>query len=390
MKTTLATLIALEALAWASDPAGAQDAVTQKEIDAAIGRGLQYLPNAPSTAGGIGGNCDELILLTMIIGGSSEKTYEPLLKNVLQAPLEWTYKVSLLAMCLEELDPTGYQNKIAQCAQFLVDNQCRNGQWNYGRPTEATKEFKFDEPPAPKRKDVETKSRGVRDFSVPVREHKRPARPIPVKQTRQGIDAAGDNSNSQYAALGLRACFDANIKMPEEVLQLGHRWWTESQCPDESASKAGKDAVATGALVVTPKVQGWNYTRPGPEGQNPYHAMTAGAVGARVIYEYMEKRDWKKDAVTAAGVNWLSKHWSVDLNYYYLYALERAGMLYGTEKIGDHDWYWEGARAIVPAQKPDGSWGERPKPEENTWDTCFAILFLKKATRAIASVDNRR
>ena len=41
-------------------------------------------------------------------------------------------------------------------------------------------------------------------------------RKIPVRRTRDGI-AGGDNSNSQYAALGLRACAEAGILIPKEV-----------------------------------------------------------------------------------------------------------------------------------------------------------------------------
>jgi len=370
-----------------SAAAAAEAQVGQKEIDRAIARGLESLKGAPSTAGGIGSNCDELILLAMIHGGASEKTYEPLLKNVLGAPLEWTYKVSLLAMCLEELDPTLYQTKIAQCAQFLVDNICKNGQWSYGRPTDGVKDMKLDEPP-PVRKAVATPKPTARDFSAPVRERRRPTRSIPVKASRAPTNDVGDNSNSQYAALGLRACADANIRLPEEILQFGRRWWTESQFPSEHGDAAGKGAVSTGGAPSS-KVQGWNYTKPGGEGQRPYHAMTAGAVGAVVIYDSLLRQDWKKDPVTIAGVNWLAAHWSVDANYYYLYALERAGMLFGTDKFGEHDWYWEGATVIVNDQNADGTWGHREKVEENTWDTCFAILFLKKATRAIASVDRK-
>ena len=51
-----------------------------------------------------------------------------------ETPLEWTYDVSLQAMILEEIDRVKYQARIAQCAQFLVDNQCPNGQWSYGEP----------------------------------------------------------------------------------------------------------------------------------------------------------------------------------------------------------------------------------------------------------------
>jgi len=64
-------------------------------------------------------------------------------------------------------------------------------------------------------------------------------------------------------------------------------------------------------------------------------------------------------------------------------------MLYGTEKFGDHDWYLEGAKSIVRSQKDDGSWGSNANDEKNEIQTCFAILFLKKATRAIATGDRR-
>ena len=51
------------------------------------------------------------------------------------------------------------------------------------------------------------------------------------------------------------------------------------------------------------------------------------------------------------------------------------------QKFGDHDWYLEGAKSIVRSQKDDGSWGTNANEEKNTVSTCFAILFLKKATK---------
>jgi hypothetical protein len=358
--------------------------VSQKEIDAAILKGAEYLKTAPSPGGHLKTNCDELILLTLIHAGVNEKTYDKFLQNSIDHPLEHTYKVALLAMCLEELDASKYQSKIAQCAQFLVDNQAANGQWSYGKPTEAVKNIPTPEPS--KAPVASGPKKTVREFGES-REHKRPKTSITVTQTRtQG--ESGDNSNSQYAALGLRACFDANIKLPEAVLAKARTWWIDSQFPDESGSKLAKNAVASGGEV--PFVQGWTYQKPGGDGnQTPYHAMTAGAVGACVIYEYMLGRDWKKDKVTIAGVNWLGKHFSVNENYYYMYALERAGMLYNTETFDGHNWYYLGARFLVDHQAADGSWGHRENKDENTWDTCFAVLFLKKATRAIATGDHK-
>ena len=51
-----------------------------------------------------------------------------------------------------------------------------------------------------------------------------------------------------------------------------------------------------------------------------------------------------------------------------------------------------GAPVILDAQKPDGSWYGGAKRCNSTWDTCFAILFLKKATQRleVASEDRLR
>jgi hypothetical protein len=73
-------------------------------------------------------------------------------------------------------------------------------------------------------------------------------------------------------------------------------------------------------------------------------------------------------------------------NGYYMYALERMGILYGTELIGTRHWYREGANAILGIQNSNGSWSK----DENewygtTWDTCFSILFLRRATRPLVA-----
>ena len=384
MARSIFVSLLLGATALAQDPG----AVSQREIDQAIRKGSEYLKTAPSTGGWLHPNCDELILLTMIVAGVPETNpkFDEYLRHCLQAPLEKTYKVALLAMSLEELDPSTYQMKIAQCAAFLLDNQASNGQWSYGAPVDV-KNYPFVE----KEKKVASvaKPDAARDFSS-AKERKKPTRQIIVPQTKTQGDK-GDNSNSQYAALGLRACFDANIKLPQDALHLARKWWVDSQFPDESeGAKAGKNSVNSGGEST--KIQGWNYQKPGEGegGGKPTHAMTAGAVGATVIYEYMLGHNFKKDEVTRAGVNWIGKNFIVSDNLYYMYAVERAGMLYDTPKFGNHDWYMEGAKHIVHAQKADGSWGNKAdKPEENTWDTCFAILFLKKATRGVATGDRR-
>ncbi|HEX4607586.1 MAG TPA: HEAT repeat domain-containing protein [Urbifossiella sp.] len=66
---------------------------------------------------------------------------------------------------------------------------------------------------------------------------------------------------------------------------------------------------------------------------------------------------------------------------YFLWSLERVGMIYGTDRIAGVDWYALGAGRLIPAQNRDGSWGGRGTygPEV---DTSFALLFLARANPA--------
>jgi hypothetical protein len=59
-------------------------------------------------------------------------------------------------------------------------------------------------------------------------------------------------------------------------------------------------------------------------------------------------------------------------DYYFLWSLERVGVIFGLEKIGQVDWYQYGADLLIPAQNPNGSWGSRV-------DTAFALLFLARS-----------
>ena len=125
---------------WAAE-APQQVVLSQKEIDKAVARGLDYLKQRPRPHGHRGfKDSDELIMLTCVHGGMSHKNpfFTEMLERKLASKLEKTYKVALLAMTLEELERVKYQLRIAECGQFLIDNQAANGQWSYGRPTDTT------------------------------------------------------------------------------------------------------------------------------------------------------------------------------------------------------------------------------------------------------------
>jgi hypothetical protein len=359
--------------------------VDQARVDQAIKRGVEFLRTAPSPGCFLDKphavpDADELILFTLLHAGvpPTDPRFQELLTRVLDAPLQRTYKVSLQAMVLEGLDPAKHQLRLFQCAQFLVDNQCKSGQWSYGEPVTMPK----DVPSIGTGGDVATTG-GLKEFGPAADAAKsKPAKKIPVKKQRDGPDK-GDNSNSQYAALGLRACHDGGIEIPEGVLSRAVAWWRMSQNPDKAAQNPYGG-------------QGWCYRGRGEEPS--YASMTAGAVGALILYSYMQKKGWKRDPSVLAGLNWLTAHFSVTANpgksgeehwySYYLYALERAGVLFGTEKLGRHEWYAEGAAVLLRDQKPNGSWEGRKKyTNSEVWDTCFAILFLRRATRPLVATE---
>jgi hypothetical protein len=61
---------------------------------------------------------------------------------------------------------------------------------------------------------------------------------------------------------------------------------------------------------------------------------------------------------------------------YFLWSLERMAVIYDLNKIGEVDWHEWGTDLILEHQQADGSWSER---FPGVPDTCFALLFLRRA-----------
>ena len=347
--------------------------VDQNKVDAAIDKGAKYLleelkKGLADVKHPHGGDIptDEIVFYTLIHSGvdPNDASFQKLLDKLLTKDLQKTYAVSLLAMSLESYDRKKYQYRIAQCAQFLVDNQCKNGQWDYGEAVPLEKK----EPP---KKDVASGGGKVdgasgktgKTESLPV---------IPVKRRQKARDS-GDNSNAQYAALGLRACLQASVNIPQETLTDAVKWWEGNQAGDG----------------------GWGYGYMGSQDPSGYGSMTAGAVGALIIFRHFLKLDYKKDPKIAKGLQWLGNNFTEKENpkyqqpsmwhLYWLYAVERVGILLGTEFLGRHEWYPEGAKFLLESQGADGSW-KGQSIGGAVADTCFAILFLRRATKPLPKV----
>ncbi|MBI4568687.1 MAG: hypothetical protein HY719_09850 [Planctomycetes bacterium] len=252
-------------------------------------------------------------------------------------------------------------------------------------------------------------------------------------QVVHGGDEVDDNSNTQYALLGLAAANRMGVKPKEadrkKLLATVKDLLEQQQKQGPPVGKFGPAAGDVNADLrrtsdaPAPMARGWGYKR-GGGWDTVTGSMTTACVASLVIcndlltgpgpkFEPLDREYGQiHQQVRAAifdGLGWVAKNFTVERNpnngawhYYYLYGLERAGVLTGQEYIGNHFWYGDGARYLLKCQikthDPDpnnngkdmfGAWDstrQNGKPGQNAEhidpleDTAFALLFLTRAT----------
>jgi hypothetical protein len=208
-------------------------------------------------------------------------------------------------------------------------------------------------------------------------------------------------------------------KMADKVLKdLRKRLGKERRTSRGKKDKSGeidKDGPKTTPVIEDPYqkygpekadmfARGWGYI---PKGKAPKYqwmeticgSMTTSGVAALMItkaglegtsgYRRFEKKINKS---IRDGCAWLAHNFTVTGNpnrggyhYYFLYGLERVGVLTLCRMLGKHDWYEEGANHLLGAQSANGEW-PATAGESALMDTCFALLFLKRATTPIVQI----
>ncbi|MHC5010808.1 MAG: hypothetical protein ACYTG6_07645 [Planctomycetota bacterium] len=226
-----------------------------------------------------------------------------------------------------------------------------------------------------------------------------------------------DNSNTQYAVLGLESAARCEIRIPEYVWLGIAAHFLAVQAPDGPERKAfplrshderprgGTDEEGVTVAPLAARERGWQYQEsrdpePGrpPTGLN-YGAMTAAGIGSLAIARsriedlprarHHEALLARIDQAIVDGFASLDRMFTVWTHpryqgwyTYYAYGLERAGMLADVWRFGIHDWYWEGAVQFLLRQSDYGVGG----PQAWSYDlgtmgtTCWVILFLKRGT----------
>lgn len=158
------------------------------------------------------------------------------------------------------------------------------------------------------------------------------------------------------------------------------------------------------------KARGWTYAPPGQPRQHRLDGIvtgsmvTSGLAGLLVCKSQLEgtsryEKELKGRINQALrdGAAWLALNFSVTQNpnsdlhhFYFLYGLERAGVLGVLDKLGTHDWYLEGATYLIGAQfQSDGHWLAAQGTASEVPDTCFALLFLARGTVPVVRLPSR-
>lgn len=217
-----------------------------------------------------------------------------------------------------------------------------------------------------------------------------------------------DHSVGQYAMLGLHSARLCGLEVPKGHWRAAAEHYLRAQADDQGrslrlslvsyrelqAAAAGGSPTQAGAAKVP--ARGFAYQEPT---RPPYGSMTTAGIAGLVIAEAgllgsgQQRADVlpKVDQAVRQGFAWLAAEFTARDNpgrtgarrshwYYYLYGVERACELFGVARLQGRDWYFEGALQLLAQQQPNGSFRPESGRGQAFDSTCFALLFLKKAT----------
>jgi hypothetical protein len=206
-----------------------------------------------------------------------------------------------------------------------------------------------------------------------------------------------DNSNSQYALLGLYAGNQAGAKIDQAVWNSIFRFYVDTQVWDNAKR---------------PREQwgGWVYSAFYDTGPAPTLTMTiAGLCGVEIAGQELNAGLRKlnpdgsdpqcgiypENESIRRALEWLGEGQAPGGNrfrlqlpggnaFYNIYGIERAGRLTGRRFLAGHDWYREGCELLVGLQHEEGSWYQPGHVDSAiTISTSFALLFLSKGRTPI-------
>ncbi len=419
----LATLVAAGSVSTAAE---------NEAIQNAIKKGVKYLQDVhkPSNAyvGGQHGMGSATLAGLALLEAGVPQT-DPALQNIIKYVREKalgqngaheTYEISLTIMFLDQLGNKVDEPIIQVLGIRLMSGQTENGGWSYtcsyrlNPEDEARLRIAFSKETqlesAPGKKKVSSKIEARPDLPNPTEEPSNPSaapkseeRPplhpevarwarIVNLQNQGRPNGDGDNSNTQFATLGLWCAYKHGVPCENALALIGQRFRLSQSIGDG----------------------GWNYTFGAGREQSTASMTCAGLIGLAVAEgtalnrlqnrANVPKKDvpnGKKvpdDEAIKRGLKCLGNFVSeakanngerrrfvpesLAGDLYFLWSLERVCVIYSLETIGKQDWYQWGADQLLNSQQADGSWPPSKHIGDIDVSTSLALLFLRRANVA--------
>jgi hypothetical protein len=292
-------------------------ALQAPDPDPAVRKGIEFLKSRTEELG----ESRDVVLWTFVRAQvpEADPALQRLLKNLLARPLETTRSVALQAMILQELDSDKHRLRIAQCAQFLIDSQGADGQWDAGRAIPLP-EIPIAPPELPPLKPQGPA--GMRNFGGAPPKPKFPK--LQLKKQQQGPEK-GNPTDSRWALWGLLDAHRAGILPPVEVPARAERAWRDAD------ADAGEQ------------------------------------VSGLCIALYLQGKNYKQDRDVLKGLERLADPQRP--NDPVSLSLAKVAMIHAdTDRLGQ-EWWVDRNKTVVATQQGDGSWGSID-------DTCAAIRCI--------------
>ncbi len=418
MKQILAFCLASAAFTLTVEPVRAVD---KDEVNRAIARGVKGLRSMRQPDGKwpytqIGATALAGLTLVECGVGADDKDVAAAADAVREASVRLTHTYSL-ALSILFLDRLGDADDVplieSLMVRLLAGQNPSNGSWTYDCPAIGDLEVRRLRAKILGRKDRTERreitkpdiKRTVKDLAPEIREQLRGLE-MGLAQPQPGFPGApvmfgiGDNSNTQFATLAMWVGRRHGLPVNRALTRVDRRF-RSSQQADGGWSYTGMpmpvmhggpfpDAVADSSASMTCAgclalaiVDGatLEYNREnkvkGKEldlGDDKHLHKGLKALGG-IIDNPKNLRPQQQEPLGMPQNGGVGGR-----TYYFLWSLERVAVALNLDTIGKKDWYGWGAEILLENQGPNGLWyGEYG---DSGADTCFALLFLKRANLA--------
>ncbi len=387
------------------DPVSAQN--LNSAVKASIRRGVTFLKKAGF---GIGDGNTSLGAYAMLVGG--EPPNQPLIAKSIQFVKDkikqgsyepfghHVYEAGIDLMMLEAAGGDQYAAEMEVIVEYLVSNQRSPGQWDYpnqnnGGDTSIT-QYAILGLWAARRAGVE----------VPLDTWNRAAKWLMTTQAKNeggfpyhAQSGVVDPLHSMTAAgAGCLGVIKLNLPAEKKKTPAAGIVTPDSNVGDSESKKDDpkKPSVYTTYGILEridfgegEKKRAEEAIDEGGDGEE-FDPFTQVPEGERLVTRE------ELDRAMGRGVGWIATRFTVSRpssshnnawgENYYLYCLERMAALRNLQRIGNHDWYTEGASHLMNTQQQDGSWNRKNASMTTVASTSFAILFLSRSTGKLVGI----